>query len=294
LEKLTRFITTVTGAAAKVQGKSTTLWSGAEDGISAYTQSSDALPVLLDTGSTPWFIPQSVYDQYIDPVFTYVDSNQLCSCEHASSDDSLTLEFGGKIAIEVPAHSFIVPVINTTTRESVPYDDNNDLCRLLIEPTSSVNRFYQPLGDAILRSMYIVFDLDNGQVSIAQANVNSTDTPDIVKVEAGPDGVANAVGGSSVQTAAENTWMIAPEGPEATADFSVVTAASPLGTATGVGAIPAAAQVKESGSATNIRIKGKELKGAAPSKGMGALEWSVLCGLAVWAAAFGAGFGLVV
>lgn len=45
---------------------------------------------------------------------------------------------------------------------------------------------FPTLGDSIMRSMYVVFNLDNGQISIAQAAVNTTAAPDVVTVAAGP------------------------------------------------------------------------------------------------------------
>ncbi|EGP88765.1 aspartyl protease [Zymoseptoria tritici IPO323] len=292
-----QFITTVTGASATVNGRTKELWSGGRDGVSAYS-SNNALPVLLDTGSTAWSIPSSIFNNLILPQFPYVDRQGLCPCSHAFSSDSLTLEFGGKVSIDIPARQFIVPVINSTTRESVPYSRSEDACAFLLVPTdpSSDGSLYEPIGDAILRSMYVVFDLDNGQVSIAQANVNSTDAPDIVTVAAGPTGVAEAVSG--VSTAPSNTWSIAPEVPGATSAFSVVTAATPLGTATGVGAVPASAQVEgeeEGGSSTSSGGKGGKSKGAAAGRvSMGSMELNVLCGLAIWLVAFGCGVGLIV
>ena len=82
----------------------------------------------------------------------------------------------------------------------------------------------------------MVHDLDNGQVSIAQAKPNSTQDPDIVTVEAGPTGVADAI--SSVNTSPSNPWSIA--GPVTTGNtlFPLRTMATTIGIATGVDAIP--------------------------------------------------------
>ena len=67
------------------------------------------------------------------------------------------------------------------------------ICTFLIQPTKDADVYIA--GDAVLRSMYVVFDLDNGQASIAQAKVNNTDSPDVVTVKAGPSGVAEALMG---------------------------------------------------------------------------------------------------
>ncbi|EME85045.1 uncharacterized protein MYCFIDRAFT_88648 [Pseudocercospora fijiensis CIRAD86] len=248
VEYVNQFITTVTAANATVGGQTTSLWSDGTDGIGAYGNRDTALAVLLDTGSTAWTIPEEYYSQYIDPVFTYVDRNGLTDCRNANSGDSLSLEFAGKITINIDARQFIVPLVNGTTREPVIYDNHgHEACLFLLQPTQGNDGMgFETIGDAILRSMYVVFDLDNGQASIAQAAVNSTAKPDIVVVEAGENGVAKALG-SGVASAAPNSYTIAPQ-VSVTASPKASTAATPIGTATGEAAIPEDAQVEESGS----------------------------------------------
>ena len=48
------------------------------------------------------------------------------------------------------------------------------------------------IGDAVMRAGYWVFDLDNGQISVAQANIEASSS-DIVKVLKGVDGLSRAV-----------------------------------------------------------------------------------------------------
>jgi hypothetical protein len=55
------------------------------------------------------------------------------------------------------------------------------------------------LGDAVQRSMHVVYNLNNGQMAIGHTNVNSTTSPNIKFVDAGPNGTSKAVSG--VQTA---------------------------------------------------------------------------------------------
>lgn len=256
-----QFITTVTSASVTSDGQTSTLWEGGSPGIQAYGAYDKSLPVLLDSGSTAWTVPQSYYNSIIGPAFPFVDRYGLCSCEHASSGDYLSLEFGGKVTVKVDASEFIVPYINTTTREPVPYDtDGNDACVFLISGDGGQSDMnFLTLGDSILRSMYVVYDLDNGQVSIAQAAVNVTDAPDIVTVQAGPTGVAEAI--SNVMTAPANTYSIAPEVSLATSAFTVSTVA-PIGTNTGAAAVPGDAQTETTSSfATAVVIPRADFTG---------------------------------
>ncbi|KAF2857314.1 acid protease [Piedraia hortae CBS 480.64] len=96
--------------------------------------------------------------------------------------------------------------IKTTVPHRRDFYHNSEAVRLfMIEPSGAEisGETYFILGDATLHSIYMVFDLHNDQVSIAQANANSK-SRDVVEVQAEPSGVAKAVGAkppSSRQTA---------------------------------------------------------------------------------------------
>ena len=292
---ITQFITTVTALSATVGGKAQNLFSGgSNDAEQVYGNSPTSLAVLLDTGSSAWSLDEDTYNELIAPIFTYVDSNGLCACSNRENSDSVTLTFGTKVNITVPAREFIVPLYNSTTNEAIPYSASEDACAFMITPQSPTGEGFQTLGDAILRSMYVVFDLDNGQVSIAQAAVNSTKASNILTVSAGSSGVASAIS-TSYSAAPTNTWSIAPEVHNATAAFSVSTAQSTIGVATGTAAVPADAQVSDDGSAGATSTgKPKKSKGAAAGLVTPGIDWSGFwtTGVAVMMAALGMGIML--
>jgi hypothetical protein len=232
-----RFITTVTDFSTTVSGKTNRLWSGGSPGIGAYKANDNSLPVLLDTGSSAWSVPESYYP-YIVRNFPYVDRNGLCKCSDVNQDDSITLTFGGKVDITVPASQFIVPIYNRTTNAPYEFPSGGDQCAFMIVSSKGTGEGFDTLGDAILRSMYVVFDLDNAQVSIAQAKLDSTSS-DIRPVKAGVNGVANAA--KNVQTASVQSFSIPPT-VSGSANYHVSTAKTTIGTATGTGAAPANAQ----------------------------------------------------
>ncbi|KXL49613.1 hypothetical protein M433DRAFT_7632 [Acidomyces richmondensis BFW] len=285
-----QFITTVTALTATVGGTTSSLFSGGTNGVAAYGNNDIALPVLLDTGSSAWSVPTEYYNKLIGPAFPYVDSNGLCACSHADSSDSLTLTFGGKINITVPAHEFIIPLYNATTNAPIPYNSAGEMaCAFMVVPASPTGEGFQTCGDAVLRSMYIVFDLDNGQVSLAQANLNATSSH-VVTVSSGPSGVANAVGTASYSPAPSETYSIAPQAMNASASFSVSTMHSTLGEATGTAALPEDARPSGTGSTTEGTSTSSSSKGAAAA-GVGVtgpFEWS-----RVWVAG-AVGMGVVV
>ncbi|EMC90841.1 hypothetical protein BAUCODRAFT_99500 [Baudoinia panamericana UAMH 10762] len=245
------FITTVTAASVTVGGTSTKLFSGGHNSVQAYQSSDPALPVLLDTGSTAWSVDESIYNQYFAKPFSWVDDQGLCSCSHQNDDTSITLEFGLKVNITIPIREFVVPIYNASTNTAIPYGNNQgDACAFLISPSESTGQGFQPMGDAILRSMYVVFDLDNGQVSLAQASLNSSTRSNVVSVGAGPSGVASALRSASstvsyLPASTSQTYSIAPYVTGA-GSFATSSAATPVGTATGSRAVPFDAQVSVS------------------------------------------------
>lgn len=232
-----QFITTVTDFSTKVSGKTTRIWNGGSPGVGAYHNNDASLPVLLDTGSSAWSVPTSYYP-LIARNFPYVDSQGLCKCSDVNDDDSITLTFGGQVDITVPASQFIVPIYNRSTNAAYEYSNGADQCIFMIAPSKGTGMGFDTLGDAILRSMYVVFDLDNAQLSIAQANLNSTSS-DIRPVKAGINGVASAA--KNVQTASVQSFPIANT-INGTANYQISTAKTTIGTATGAGAAPAGAQ----------------------------------------------------
>jgi len=242
-EVIDQFISVVTAVNATIGGKTHTITEGGSADYAAYSGSDKGMPVLLDTGSSGWSVDAEFYDKHFAPVFDFVRDDGLCSCAHATSGDFVSLEFGGKVRIKVPASEFIIPVYDIHTKQPVMFDPKNQACLVMISPLGPSESGFQTLGDAILRSMYLVYDLDNAQVSIAQASEDDSAKPNIVTVQAGPSGVAKAV--SSVITAAANSYYIAPA--VTTGSFSVSTLASTVGTATGTAAIPVSARISGNG-----------------------------------------------
>lgn len=118
----------------------------------------------------------------------------------------------------------------------------------MLTPSEPSGQGFLTLGDAVLRSMYVVYDLDNGQISLAQAELDSSKASDIVTVQAGLGGVQKAVGGGSSASVGPNRYNIAPavSGAES---FTASSVQSTVGMATGTDAVPADARVSETGTA---------------------------------------------
>lgn len=147
--------------------------------------STQGFPVfaILDVGTTNTFLPLPIVGaiwETLNVVTIGPDGTPYVRCELAKSSSTLTFTFGAKL-IEVPISQL---VYNNPYVEPIMSDSGVTLCTLGIFPTEKAQ---DPvvLGVTFLRSVYVVFDLHNRKVSLAQAAYSSSS--DIQ--ELGPGGV---------------------------------------------------------------------------------------------------------
>lgn len=200
-------------------------------------------PVIPDSGTATWNVPADIYSRIVNMTgVTESGGAQVLPCSKVSNKTSFTFTFSGNgnntARLEVPLSTLFVPAARSDGK-GVFKADGEDLCALMVEPTDpSVPVLL--LGDAIMRAGYWIFDLDNGQVSIAQANLSST-MSNIVAVEAGPHGVMKAAKQpselSAVQTVSVNGSATASVSPSfTTATNTVGQTSGPQSTVLGSGA----------------------------------------------------------
>jgi hypothetical protein len=83
------------------------------------------------------------------------------------------------------------------------------------------------LGDTFLRSAYVVYDLSNNQISLAQTDFNATDSS-VKEIASGSSGVPGAkVVANAVSVLAVETGGARNGGPDLTAFGSIAAAATP-------------------------------------------------------------------
>ncbi len=107
-------------------------------------------------------------------------------CALAHEEKTIDFIFSG-IQISVPFNEVVLPS-PYADGSSLQFEDGTAACVFGILPSGSS---YSVLGDTFLRSAYVVYDLDNNQISLAQTNFNST-TDNIKEIERGPHGVPDA------------------------------------------------------------------------------------------------------
>ncbi|KAH8657667.1 aspartic peptidase domain-containing protein [Xylariales sp. PMI_506] len=147
------------------------------NGTVADNYTSDAEAVILDSGTTLTYLPEDMAQSIMDTFDATYDSSlgyATCSCSLADdSDITLEFQFGGSggpvIVIDL---SQIVLQTGSSVGNGPGSDgqSSSDNCVFGISMSSSTYL----LGDTFLRSAYVVYDLDNKEVALAQSNINST------------------------------------------------------------------------------------------------------------------------
>lgn len=85
------------------------------------------------------------------------------------------------------------------------------------------------LGDTFLRSAYVVYDLDNKQIALAQTKFNATASPNILEIQSGTNGIPSVTYTASGAVASQTGTVPARYSTTANSDF----AATALGSVTG-------------------------------------------------------------
>ena len=122
------------------------------------------VPALLDSGSSLMYLPDDVTTAIYNAVNAqYSESQGAAFVDCSLSDSDQTLDF-----------TFSSPTIRVAMNELVIVageDNGSPVCILGIGPAGSS---MPVLGDTFIRSAYIVYDIANNEISLAQTNFNST------------------------------------------------------------------------------------------------------------------------
>ncbi|EXJ83874.1 hypothetical protein A1O1_07502 [Capronia coronata CBS 617.96] len=159
-------------------------------GTDLSTSSSLPAAVLLDSGATLTYLPnditQQIYDQ-VQAVYSSSVGAAYANCSLASSDATLDLTFSGQ-TIKVPYNELLLDAGTNQYGQPLTFENGAQACLFGVAPASGSTPV---LGDTFLRSAYVVYDLANNEISLAQTVFNST-TDDIREITKGANGVPNA------------------------------------------------------------------------------------------------------
>ena len=167
------------------------------------------LPVLLDSGTTRTVLPpnitNNIYSLLSDYNVSYYKAfkDAGCLCSLANSTMTIHFNFSGAI-ISVPVSLLVSPIPSFVAQDIPPGYCIFEILPLEPELTPSNSSI---LGDSFLQAAYVVYDLANNEVSIAQTVFNTTDS-DIHEILPGKDGVPGA--SNATVTSLASTVSVAP------------------------------------------------------------------------------------
>jgi len=148
---------------------------------------------VLDSGAPTIDLPEPL----VSAIYAYLGATFIPSlggtavvpCNISTADAVFSFYFGGgpdSLKISVPIADLIQPSLPLTDGTIYSDSTHSSACPLLIRPSAG---YAVVLGDAFLRSAYVVYDLDNKQIAMAQANLTSTAAPHIEEIKPGVSGI---------------------------------------------------------------------------------------------------------
>ena len=161
---------------------------------------------LLDSGSTLTYLPNDLTNDIYSALnvrYSQKEGSAYCTCSLAQQDISLDLKFTSP-TISIPISELVInPNVDITEQrvshsKRQQYENGDSDCIFGISPSGSDSAV---LGDTFLRSAYVVYDLANNRISLAQTNFNSTSS-DVQEIGTGSDSVPGASVVSNVIEAA--------------------------------------------------------------------------------------------
>ncbi|KAF2640856.1 acid protease [Massarina eburnea CBS 473.64] len=163
-----------------------------QDGNTGSIFQNQSVAVLLDSGSSLMYLPDNVATSLYKAYDAQYDSSQgaaFVDCDLANKNGSLEFTFSGP-TISVPMDELVIVA---------GYQRGQAVCILGIAPAGDS---VSVLGDTFLRSAYVVYDLANNEIALAQTNFNATGS-DVKEITSGTNGVPSAtVVQNAVSTAA--------------------------------------------------------------------------------------------
>ncbi|KAI4152981.1 MAG: hypothetical protein LQ340_002583 [Diploschistes diacapsis] len=173
------------------------------DGVSISTSGqnktalSSSIPVLLDSGSTLSYLPTAATNIIFPAVGAKYDAQDqvaFCPCSLANSSDALTFSFAKG------AKTISVDMSDMVLQGGISQDFD---CTFGIVPQSSQSGSSGSsftLGDSFIRNAYVVYDMDNNQISLAQTHRFATGS-NVMEIQNGTAGVPDATGSAAPASA---------------------------------------------------------------------------------------------
>ena len=153
-----------------------------QNGQQGSIASGQAIPALLDSGSSLTYLPDNlvngIYAAY-GAQYNAQTGAATVDCNLMNTQGSVDFTFSG---VTVSVSNAELVLLGGQSPSGQPY------CIFGVSPAGASAPV---LGDTFLRSAYVVYDLDNGQIGLAQTRFNTSDS-DVRAISAGAGGVPGA------------------------------------------------------------------------------------------------------
>ena len=223
-----------------------------------------SVAAVLDSGTPSTEIPADVANAIINGMGAVnVQGQSLIPCRYHDADATIIYGFGG-----LGGPSISVPISEMLIDTGVTFEDGSEACTLGVDPIEVAQGGAILLGDTFMRAAYIVYDLENLEIAIAQTNYNATTTSNYVMIPSGTGlpGVSSTATGNAPTTAPTAASTGEPGGQAAPSFsgsvFATGTPTFDLGaaisaTGTGTGASPSSSgSGSNSGTASIFQMSG--------------------------------------
>jgi hypothetical protein len=187
--------------------------------------------VLLDSGTTLTYLPtplvENLYKEF-DATYLQNDGLAYVDCGVREKDYSVTFSFSG---------ATITVSLSELVLQAVADDFPKGTCVFGVVPSGNSQDAMYILGDTFLRSAYVVYDLGNNEISLANTNF-SPGKDDIVEIGTGTSAVPGA---TPVQSAVTSATVASATGLVHTVTVnpdSFATGAADTSSSSGMAALP--------------------------------------------------------
>jgi len=160
------------------------------------------LPVILDSGTTLTYFPNDIAQNIYDGlgITNDPDAGPYVPCNVDTSNMKFSFTFGSETgkAIDVDLSQFVIPY---NAAAGLPKINGEHACTFGIFQSGSVADGAGDIlfGDTFLRSVYVVYDIDNNQIGLAQTKFDVTDSS-VKEIGSAASQTVNTIPGASTVT----------------------------------------------------------------------------------------------
>ena len=156
----------------------TVAWTGlsfVSGGKTSNLSPSSATAAILDSGTTDLLLPDHLANQIYQGLGVITDAQvgNIIDCNVGNDAGYFSFTFGGSggPVVNVSINEFLYPLLNTDGSPATFTGSNAPVCQVGIDAAGQEPILF---GDAFLRSAYVVYDLSDNLIGLAQTNFNAT------------------------------------------------------------------------------------------------------------------------